>query len=241
MITAWARLSEAKAGLTGKVTIRSASATSWFSSPIRSRPNRMPTVSPAAIRGAASCAPPRAASTTGFAWSCARAVVASTSVQSAIASCERVIEHGVVEDAVGARGHLARLRVRPVLPRLDQPQPAEPEIRHGARRRADVLAHLRLDQDHHRPRLLHPVLGLVGSGARHSVLLGGQMPCRRSPCPSRPLASSGGTVPAYGQPVRYRRSLLTRLLPAECGCYRARRTPVSRIPGWRSPRREQFI
>ena len=34
MMTACARLSEANAGLTGKVTIRSASATSWFSSPI---------------------------------------------------------------------------------------------------------------------------------------------------------------------------------------------------------------
>ena len=113
MITAWARLSEANAGLTGKVTIRSASATSWFSSPIRSRPNRMPTVSPAAISGAASCLAASAASTTGLAWSCARAVVASTSVQSAIAASQRVIEHGVVEDAVGAGGHLARLRVRP--------------------------------------------------------------------------------------------------------------------------------
>jgi hypothetical protein len=56
------------------------------------------------------------------------------------------------------------------LPGLDQTEAGEPEIRHGARRRADVLAHLRLDQDHNRPRLLHPVLGLVGSGARHFAL-----------------------------------------------------------------------
>ncbi|MOA46802.1 hypothetical protein D3C78_1693600 [compost metagenome] len=39
-------LSEAKAGLTGKVTISSASATSSLVRPQRSRPNRMPVLSP---------------------------------------------------------------------------------------------------------------------------------------------------------------------------------------------------
>ena len=63
----------------------SASATSWFSSPMRSRPNTSATVSPDATRCAAAAAA-WSAPITGLAWSCARAVVASTKVQSAIAS-----------------------------------------------------------------------------------------------------------------------------------------------------------
>ncbi len=63
----------------------SASATSSFSSPMRSRPNTSATVSPAKTRGAISAAASPAPNT-GLAWSCARAVVASTKLQSAIAS-----------------------------------------------------------------------------------------------------------------------------------------------------------
>ena len=48
--TAWARLSEAKAGLTGKVTMRSARPTSSLVRPQRSRPNITAAVSPAASR-----------------------------------------------------------------------------------------------------------------------------------------------------------------------------------------------
>ena len=79
-----------------------------------------------------------------------------------------------------ARGRRRRPRPRravgPAVARLDQPQPRQAEIRHGARRRADIVAELRLDQDHHRRRRLDPALGLVGAGAGHAVLLGGQMP-----------------------------------------------------------------
>src|SRR5580704_3460473 len=96
MTIAWARLSEAKAGLTGSVTMRSASATSSFSSPLRSRPKTSATVSPEA---------------TG-----------------------------------GAGRHHARLFVGPALPWLDQTQPRQSEIAHGARSGADILTKLRLDQ-----------------------------------------------------------------------------------------------
>ncbi len=66
------------------------------------------------------------------------------------------------------------------LHRRNQPQAAEAEIGHGARRRADVLAHLRLDQNDDRRRLLDPALGLVGAGARH----GSTPPLRRYSCPA---------------------------------------------------------
>ena len=59
---------------------------------------------------------------------------------------EAVVEHRAVEDAVGASRHHRRLVVWPALPRLDQAQPRQAEIRHGARRGADILAKLRLDQ-----------------------------------------------------------------------------------------------
>ncbi len=78
-----------------------------------------------------------------------------------------------VEDAVGAGGHHARLVVRPRLPRLDQSELGQSEIGHGAGGRPDVLAKLRLDQDHHRTGRVDPALGLVGAGAWHEVLLGG--------------------------------------------------------------------
>ena len=89
---------------------------------------------------------------TGFAWSCARAVVASTKVQSAIA-CSTVVEQPrLVEDAVGAGGRHPGARVGPAVARLDQAQPRQAEIRHGARGGADVVAQLRLDQDDDRAR-----------------------------------------------------------------------------------------
>src|SRR5437763_423461 len=51
MTTACAKLSEAKAGLTGSVRMAPASATSSFARPLRSRPNNNATFSPAAARG----------------------------------------------------------------------------------------------------------------------------------------------------------------------------------------------
>ena len=83
---------------------------------------------------------------------------------------EAVKKPSTVKDAVGAGRHHPRPLVRPALERLDQPQPRQPEIGHGARRRADVLAELRLDQNHDRPRRLDPALGLVGTGTRHVIL-----------------------------------------------------------------------
>ena len=81
-----------------------------------------------------------------------------------------VEQRGGVEDAVGARGHDHRLAVGPGAARLDEAQPRQPEIPHGARRRADILAELRLDQHDHRAGGVRPVLGLVGSGAGHLAL-----------------------------------------------------------------------
>ena len=175
MTMACARLSEAKAGLTGSVTMRSASATSSFSSPLRSRPNTIATVSPAAIRGAIS---PRRLGRSDHGLGLIVGARGRRQHEAAVGNrlVQRVVELGAVEDAVGAGRHHPRLVVRPALPRLDQAQPRQAEIGHGARGRADILAKLRLDQDHHRRRLLDPALGLVGAGARHAVLLGGQMP-----------------------------------------------------------------
>ena len=135
---------------------------------------------------------------------------------------QRVVEHRLVEDAVGARRHLARLRIGPFLPRLDQPQPAQPEIRHGARRRADVLAHLRLDQDHHRPRLLHPSLVLSVPAPGMQCSSAGKCPEGAAPAQAGRLRQAAAPYPARNSPAAPIPRLLTRLLPAECGCYRAR-------------------
>ena len=86
-----------------------------------------------------------------------------------------VEQHGVVENAVGARGRALRVNIGPAVARLDEPQTPESEIGHDAGRRADVLAELRLDQDDDRPGGLDPVPGLVGPGTRH----GGSSPARR--------------------------------------------------------------
>ena len=81
-----------------------------------------------------------------------------------------VEQFGLVEDPVGAGGGHPGARIGPAVARLDQTQPRQAEIRHGPRRRADVVAELRLDQDHHRRRRLDPPLGLVGSGPGHSCV-----------------------------------------------------------------------
>ena len=115
-----------------------------------------------------------AAPTTGLAWSWARAVAATTNVQSAIAASRVSIKLGAVENAVGARRHHARLVVGPGLPRRDQAQPRQAEIRHGARGGADILAELRLDQDDDRAgasaQIL--VLSVPAPGMATSVLRG---------------------------------------------------------------------
>ena len=69
---------------------------------------------------------------------------------------QRVVKRGAVENAIGAGRHHPRLVVGPGLARLDQPQPRQSEIRHGAGRGADILAELRLDQDHRPDRASRP-------------------------------------------------------------------------------------
>ena len=135
----------------------------------------MATVSPAATRGAIS-----AAASAGADDRLGLVVGARGGGQHEAAvgdgGFEGVEKHGVVEDAVGAGRHHPRLVVRPGLPRPDQPQPRQAEIRHGAGGGADILAKLRLDQDDDRAGPLAPILGLVGAGAWHAVLLGAQRP-----------------------------------------------------------------
>ena len=52
-----------------------------------------------------------------------------------------------VEDMIGARGCALRRDIGPAVARVDDAQPCQAEIAHGARRHADVLAELRLDQN----------------------------------------------------------------------------------------------
>jgi len=80
------------------------------------------------------------------------------------------LEHlHAVEHTVRAGRHHVGALGRPPAFRRNQPQPRQPEIRHRARRRADIVGKLRLDQDHARPRLLNPSFGLVGPGAGHAA------------------------------------------------------------------------
>ena len=119
--TAWARLSDEKAGSTGKVMIASASAISSFSSPVRSRPNRMPTPCP--------CGEPPLrlpqrlfGRETRFIWPRSRAVVAKTKLRSATAS--RAVWNSAARSStcVGAGGRRLRPLLRPAVARRDEPQ-----------------------------------------------------------------------------------------------------------------------
>ena len=144
-------LSEAKAGLTGKVTISSASAISSLNSPNRSRPNKIPVRWPPCPRARSA----RAASTgarTGLKPSRSRAVVAQHEVEIGDRRGEIGKHHGRVDDVVGLAGRGPRLVVRPAVARIDQPELGQPEIGHGARHHADILAELRLDEDDDRLR-----------------------------------------------------------------------------------------
>ena len=58
---------------------------------------------------------------------------------------------GRLQDVVGAGGGALGGDVRPAVARIDDAQPAQRKIAHGARGHADVLAELRLDQDHDGP------------------------------------------------------------------------------------------
>ena len=65
---------------------------------------------------------------------------------------DRVEQLDMVQDMIGAGGRAPGVNVRPAVARIDDPQTRQPEIAHGARGHADVLAELRLDQNHDGPR-----------------------------------------------------------------------------------------
>ena len=101
---------------------------------------------------------------TGLAWSWARAVVANSKSRSATAastvsnsSAFSRMWSAPAADPLGGD-------VRPAVARLDQAQPVQRKIAHGARGHADVLAELRLDEDHDRPGKVVARFGPVGPG-----------------------------------------------------------------------------
>ena len=61
---------------------------------------------------------------------------------------DRVEQLDSFQDMVGAGGRALRVDVRPAVARIDDAQPRQREIAHRARGHADVLAELRLDQNH---------------------------------------------------------------------------------------------
>ncbi len=116
------------------------------------------------------------------------------------------VQPGAVEHRVGAARRRHRLLARPAVARLDQPQIAQPAIEHRPRRRADILAHLRFDQDDRRPagdlRLF-----MIGAGQPSPVALPRAtrsrkrervIVIRRHESHPLPLAGEGGTALAMG-------------------------------------------
>ncbi|MEH2475941.1 hypothetical protein V1284_007385 [Nitrobacteraceae bacterium AZCC 2299] len=74
-----------------------------------------------------------------------------------------VEQFDLVEDVIGTGGGAAGMDVGPAVARIDDAQPGQPEITHGARGHADVLAELRLDQNDDRAVELAGGLGVVGA------------------------------------------------------------------------------
>ena len=126
----------------------------------------MPTVPPPATWAVISRAAPSGA-TTGLAWSCARAVVANSSVDVGHRRRNGVEQLDAIEDMVGAGGGALGGDVRPAVARLDDPQAREPKIAHGAGGHADVLAELRLDQNHNGAVERDARFGFVGARSGH--------------------------------------------------------------------------
>ena len=73
---------------------------------------------------------------------------------------DRVEQFDLLQDMVGAGRRPLGGDVGPAVAGVDDPQGAERKIAHGARGHADVLAELRLDQDHDGPSRSKPVLVL---------------------------------------------------------------------------------
>ena len=143
-------LSEAKPGLTGKVTISSARRDSSIVEPEAFAPEQDAGALAGPRPRRAACAPPRPAPRTGLKPSRSRAVVAKTKLRSAIAAARSSNTAAAVDDMVGLARRGARLVVRPAVARIDQPEFRQAEIGHGARHHADILAELRLDEDDRR-------------------------------------------------------------------------------------------
>ena len=59
-----------------------------------------------------------------------------------------VEQFGLLQDLVGAGGCALRRDVRPAVARIDNSQARQRKIAHRARGHADILAELRLDEDH---------------------------------------------------------------------------------------------
>ena len=57
-------------------------------------------------------------------------------------------QFGLLQDLVGAGGGALRGDVRPAVARIDDAQARQRKIAHRARGHADILAKLRLDEDH---------------------------------------------------------------------------------------------
>ena len=68
---------------------------------------------------------------------------------------------------VGAGRGAPCMHVGPAVARVDDAQPREREIAHRPRRHADVLAELRLDQDHDGAGDVGVRFGLVGARTGH--------------------------------------------------------------------------
>jgi hypothetical protein len=61
---------------------------------------------------------------------------------------DRIVEFHMIQNMVGTGGGTLRADIGPAVARIDDPQPRQRKIAHRARRHADVLAELRLDQNH---------------------------------------------------------------------------------------------
>ena len=61
---------------------------------------------------------------------------------------DRVEQLGLLQNLVGAGRRPLRGDVRPAVARIDDPEARQREIAHRARGHADILAELRLDEDH---------------------------------------------------------------------------------------------
>jgi len=75
----------------------------------------------------------------------------------------RVEQFDMVDDVVGASGGTLGGDIGPAVARVDQTQPRQREIAHGACGHADILAKLRLHQDDHGTFQVKAGFGLVGA------------------------------------------------------------------------------